>query len=43
MDHLDKGTPSRDLRKDIDELRAAVGLEEYESTSGNGRSTDTAA
>jgi low affinity Fe/Cu permease len=33
MAHLDEQTDPRDLRKDMVELRRAVGLEQYESTS----------
>jgi Low affinity iron permease len=33
------GLPDRDLERDIKELRAAVGLEEHESTSDNAAST----
>ena len=35
MVQLEQGLPERDLEKDIAELRAAVGLEEHESTSRN--------
>ena len=35
MVHLEQGLPDRDLKEDIKELRAAVGLEEHESTSDN--------
>src|SRR5579884_534760 len=35
MTQLGEGLPDRDLRKDIKELRAAVGLEAKESTSDN--------
>jgi len=35
MGQLESGLPDRDLKKDIEELRAAVGLEEHESTSDN--------
>ena len=35
MAHLADGDEERDLRRDIDELRTAVGLEERESTTDN--------
>jgi low affinity Fe/Cu permease len=35
MTHLEGRLPERDLAEDIKELRAAVGLEEHESTSDN--------
>jgi hypothetical protein len=35
MAHVYSGGEGRDLREDLTELRAAVGLEEHESTSGN--------
>lgn len=35
MAQLGERLPDRDLKKDIGELRAAVGLEEHESTSDN--------
>ena len=35
MAKLEGNLPERDLQKDIQELRAAVGLEEHESTSNN--------
>jgi len=35
MAHIEGRLPDRDLKKDIAELRAAVGLEEKESTSDN--------
>ena len=35
MVQMERGLPDRDLKKDIQELRAAVGLEEHESTSDN--------
>src|SRR6478736_3613493 len=35
MAHIYSGGEGRDLREDLTELRAAVGLEEHESTSGN--------
>jgi low affinity Fe/Cu permease len=35
MAQMESGLPDRDLRRDIEELRAAVGLEEHESTSDN--------
>ena len=38
MTKLETGLPDRDLGRDIEELRAAVGLEEHESTSNNARS-----
>src|SRR3989442_1286260 len=38
MTHLADGHEERDLRVDIEELRAAVGLEERESTTNNARS-----
>jgi len=38
MTQLGEGLPDRDLRKDIKELRAAVGLEDHESTSNNAAS-----
>ncbi len=35
MDHLAAGSGERDLQTDMRELRAAVGLEDYESTTKN--------
>lgn len=35
MAHLANGDEEHDLQKDMEELRAAVGIEEYESTSNN--------
>src|SRR3989442_15848066 len=35
MVQLESGLPDRDVRKDVAELRAAIGLEEHESTSHN--------
>ena len=35
MVQIDSGLPDRDVRQDIAELRAAIGLEEHESTSDN--------
>jgi low affinity Fe/Cu permease len=35
MAHLADGEEKRDLRRDMEELRDAVGIEEYESTSKN--------
>lgn len=35
MAHLANGDEERDLQQDMKELRAAVGIEEYESTSKN--------
>ena len=35
MGQFESGLPDRDLKQDIAELRAAVGLEEHESTSDN--------
>jgi hypothetical protein len=35
MAHIDSGGAGRNLREDLVELRAAVGLESHESTSGN--------
>lgn len=35
MDYLHRGGAGRDLEQDLTELRAAVGLESHESTSGN--------
>ena len=35
MDHLATGSGERDLQTDMRELRAAVGLEDYESTTKN--------
>ncbi len=35
MDHLATGSGQRDLQADLKELRAAVGLEDYESTTQN--------
>jgi low affinity Fe/Cu permease len=35
MVQIESGLPDRDLRKDVEELRAAVGLEQHESTSDN--------
>jgi Low affinity iron permease len=37
MAHLDPNTEARDLERDIIELRDAVGLERYESTTRNTR------
>ncbi|HVW35449.1 MAG TPA: low affinity iron permease family protein [Acidimicrobiia bacterium] len=39
MVKLDRGLPDRDLARDVEELRAAVGLEEHESTSNNAART----
>ena len=39
MDHLADDSPARRLDDDVSELREAVGIEEYESTSKN-RDTD---
>jgi low affinity Fe/Cu permease len=41
MAHLSDGDEERDLRRDIEELRTAVGLEEKESTSDNSDQTST--
>lgn len=38
MVHLASGLPDRDLTRDVRELRAAIGLEEHESTSDNASS-----
>ena|SRR6266576_1614782 len=38
MVQLDSGLPDRDVKQDIAELRAAIGLEEHESTSDNAAS-----
>jgi low affinity Fe/Cu permease len=35
MVQIESGLPDRDVKKDVEELRAAVGLEEHESTSDN--------
>jgi low affinity Fe/Cu permease len=35
MVQLESGLPDRDLAQDVKELRAAIGLEEHESTSHN--------
>jgi len=35
MAHIDSGGTGRNLQEDLVELRAAVGLESHESTSGN--------
>jgi len=35
MVQLERGLPDRDLAQDVRELRAAIGLEEHESTSDN--------
>ena len=35
MVQLESGLPDRDVKQDIRELRAAIGLEEHESTSDN--------
>jgi len=35
MVQLERGLPDRDLSQDVKELRAAIGLEEHESTSDN--------
>ena len=35
MVHMGRGLPDRDLKRDTAELRAAIGLEEHESTSDN--------
>ena len=35
MVEIGSGLPDRDMKKDIAELRAAIGLEEHESTSDN--------
>jgi low affinity Fe/Cu permease len=35
MVQMESGLPERDVKKDIAELRAAIGLEEHESTSNN--------
>jgi hypothetical protein len=35
MVQVGKGLPDRDLQRDVTELRAAVGLEDHESTSDN--------
>jgi len=37
MVKLERGLPDRDLAQDVKELRAAIGLEEHESTSDNAR------
>ena len=39
MVQLESGLPDRDVRKDVAELRAAIGLEEHESTSHNAATT----
>jgi hypothetical protein len=41
MVQLSSGLPDRDVRQDIAELRAAVGLEDHESTSNNAAKTST--
>lgn len=38
MVHLESELPDRDLSRDVRELRAAIGLEEHESTSHNASS-----
>ncbi len=43
MDHLATGSDERDLRRDMKELRAAVGLEDYESTTRNEKRGHSAA
>jgi low affinity Fe/Cu permease len=43
MVELSSGLPERDSRQDVRELRAAVGLEEHESTSNNAATTSTGA
>jgi low affinity Fe/Cu permease len=43
MVELAGGLPDRDLEQDIKELRAAVGLEEHESTSDNAAGASTTA
>jgi low affinity Fe/Cu permease len=35
MVQIERGLPDRDLAQDVKELRAAIGLEEHESTSNN--------
>jgi low affinity Fe/Cu permease len=42
MVQLEGQLPDRDLRQDIEELRAAIGLEEHESTSDNATSAASA-
>ena len=39
MVKLETGLPDRDLAQDVKELRAAIGLEEHESTSDNATTT----
>lgn len=41
MDHLATGSAERDLKADLKELRAAVGLEDHESTTQNGSARAT--
>ena len=41
MVQLESGLPDRDVKQDIRELRAAIGLEEHESTSDNAASTSS--
>src|SRR5438105_5143345 len=43
MVQLGSSLPDRDLRKDTEELRAAIGLEEHESTSDNAAADDAPA
>ncbi len=39
MGHLSESLPGPDLKTDVSELRAAVGLEDHESTSNNAAAT----
>ena len=41
MVQLEAGLPDRDVKQDIRELRAAIGLEEHESTSDNAAPAST--
>ena len=41
MVQLESGLPDRDLAQDVKELRAAIGLEEHESTSHNATTAPT--
>jgi len=41
MVQLEAGLPDRDVKQDIRELRAAIGLEEHESTSDNAATAST--
>jgi low affinity Fe/Cu permease len=43
MVQIESGLPDRDLSRDVTELRAAIGLEEHESTSHNASSAPSPA